>query len=93
MKKAYVLLYSDGVGRETLRDWLRKEVRVLHWRCDLPHAFYLVSECTATTLARSLSAFLKRRARFLIMEASENRQGWLPAETWEILRTRDRAAP
>ena len=87
MKKAYVLLYSDAVGgREALREWLRKKTRVLDWRCDLPHAFYLVSECSAATLARSLGAFLKRRVRFLIMEASENRQGWLPAETWEMLR-------
>lgn len=86
MKKAYVLLYSDGVGRETVREWLRKETRVVHWRCDLPHAFYLVAECSAAVLARSLGAALKRRARFLIMEASENRQGWLPKETWEMLR-------
>lgn len=56
----------------------------------MPHSFYLISEAGAVDLAKSLGEHLHKKGRFLIVEASENRQGWLPSETWYLLRNKKR---
>jgi len=89
MRKAYVLIYSDGTGgRDTIRAWLNQEPLVLHWRYDMPHSFYIISEGSADDLSKSLRTYTGERGRFLIVEAGENRQGWLPSETWYLLRNK-----
>ena len=89
MKKAYVLVYSDGVGaRESIKGWLNSDPNVITWRTDLPHCFYLVSEADSETLARSFRRHANDKGRFLIMEASDNRFGWLPNESWYLLRNK-----
>ena len=89
MRKAYVLIYSDATGgRETIRAWANQEPMLLHWRYDMPHSFYLISEHDASDLAKSLRNFTGNRGRFLIVEAGENRQGWLPKETWYLLNNK-----
>lgn len=89
MRKAYILVYSDATGgRDAIKGWVNGEPRVLHWRYDMPHSFYLISEAEATDLSASLSQFIGRKGRFLIMEASANRQGLLPKESWYLLRNK-----
>ncbi len=89
MRKAYLLIYSDGTGgRDVMRNWVNQEPAVLHWRYDMPHSFYLISEASAADLAKSLTNFVGKKGRFMIVEVSDNRQGWLPAETWYLLRNK-----
>lgn len=91
MRKAYILLYSNATGgREAIRAWANSEPMLLHWRYDMPHSMYLISENSASELAKSLGASLKSKGRFLIAEISDNRQGWLPRETWDLLRNKKR---
>lgn len=91
MRKAYILLYSEATGgRDTIREWCNREPKILHWRYDMPYSFYLISEADAADLAESLGNHLQKKGRFLIVEASENRQGWLPSETWYLLRNKRR---
>jgi hypothetical protein len=91
VRKAYLLVYSDATGgREMMRNWVNQESAVLHWRYDMPHSFYLISEASAADLAQSLTKFLGRKGRFLIVEVNDNRQGWLPSETWHLLRNKSR---
>ncbi len=93
MRKAYIFLYSDKTGgRDTVRAWANQEPAVIHWRYDMPHSFYLVSEKSAAELSESFSNFNGRKGRFLIAELSENRQGLLPKETWQLLRSKSRDA-
>ena len=87
MRRAYLLIYSDGVGdREAVRAWANEEPAVLHWRYDMPHAFYIISEQSAAYLSESFKMRNGKKGRFLFVEASDNRQGRLPAETWYLLR-------
>lgn len=87
MRKAYVFLYSDGTGgREAIRAWVNQDSDVLHWRYDMPHSFYIISEKTAAELSESFLNFNGRKGRFLIVEVSDNRQGILPKDTWHLLR-------
>lgn len=89
MKRAYLLIYSDATGtREEIKNWADSESQIETWRYDLPHCFYLISEASAKDLAKSLRAFTGEKGRFLISEAGDNRNGWLPQETWHLLRTK-----
>jgi hypothetical protein len=89
MRKVYLLIYNDSVGpRELVKLWADSSPLVKTWRYDLPHCFYLVSEASAEELSANLRATLGTGGRFLITEISENRQGWLPADTWYLLRNK-----
>jgi len=91
MRKAYLLTYSDATGGRThIRAWCDAEPMVIHWRYDMPHSFYLISEATAAELAASLKEHVAKKGRFLITEVSDNRQGWLPKETWQLLKNKRR---
>ena len=87
MIHAYLFIYDDAVGtREQLKEFLDKRPEVIsHWRYDLPHAFYLVSEKTAQELYAMLQEWNQERGRFLICEVGTNKQGWLPKKTWTLL--------
>ena len=87
MRRVYLLVYSDIVGsREQVKSWANSEKRVITWRYDLPHCFYLVSEASAHELADSLRKHTGPRGRFLISEVNTNRNGWLPPETWYLFK-------
>jgi len=89
MRKLYLLIYNDFMGdRELLKRWADNSSIVITWRYDLPHCFYLVSEASASELSEDLKSILGAKGKFLITEVSENRQGWLPADTWYFLRNK-----
>ena len=47
-RRAYLFVYAADLGdREDVKDHLDDLPEVLHWRCDLPNAFYLVSDVSA----------------------------------------------
>jgi len=92
MRKAYLLVFSDATGgKPAIREWLNKEGAVIHWRTDLPHSFYVISEASASELSQSLLNHIGKKARYLLTEISDNRQGILPKETWYLLRHKQRA--
>ena len=91
MRKSYILIYSDDAGsREQIKAWANTESMVLTWRYDLPHCFYLVSENSAQELSESLRGYTGQKGRFLVMETHDNRQGWLPPESWYLMRNKRR---
>lgn len=91
MRKSYLFLYSDTTGgKDAIRTWLNAEPAVIHWRTDMPHSFYLVSEADAAELSKSFMSFNGKKGRYLIVEASENRQGFLPSDSWYLLRNKRR---
>lgn len=91
MKKAYIFIYSEATGgREAIRAWANNESAVIHWRYDMPHSLYLVSELSASELYDSFVNFNGKKGRFLIIEASTNRQGLLPNETWYLLKNKQK---
>lgn len=85
-RHAYLFIYNDDAGvREEIRGYIDKLPEILNWRCDMPHAFYLVSECSAREIAEKIRAFTGDDGRFLISEVTGNKQGWLPKRTWRLL--------
>lgn len=91
MRKAYLFVFSDGTGgKDAIRAWANSEAAVLHWRTDMPNSFYLISESSAADLSQSFLNRNGKKGRFLIVEATENRQGLLPPESWYLLRNKRR---
>jgi hypothetical protein len=91
MRKAYLFVFSDGVGgKDAIRSWANEEPAVIHWRTDMPHSFYIVSEKSAAELSQSFLSFNGKKGRYMIVEVSDNRQGLLPSETWYLLRNKKR---
>lgn len=87
-RRAYLLIYSGAsITREQVKNWANSDPAVITWRYDLPNSFYLISDKNAQELS---DAFVKRigEARFLITEVSDNRQGYLPKDTWYLFRNK-----
>ncbi|MDE0272167.1 MAG: hypothetical protein OXP11_13260 [Gammaproteobacteria bacterium] len=88
MRRAYLFIYSPDVGtRDEVKDFIDACPEIVHWRYDLPNAFYLISDASAVELYTTIQRFNAKRGRFLICEAGENKQGWLPKKTWTLLNT------
>ena len=51
-------------------------------------ACFLKHEGAATTLSRELHERLGPRGRFLITEVTDNTYGWLPKDTWYLLKNK-----
>lgn len=83
-RRAYLFVYAADLGdREDVKDHLDDLPEVLHWRCDLPNAFYLVSDVSADELANKIRSLGK--GRFIVTEIPANSEGWLPPRSWEII--------
>ena len=83
---AYVLVYDDNVGtRDEVKAFLDSRPEILNWASCMPHAFFLVSDKTATTLQQLISTFNKNGGNFIILDAKTDRNGWLPRKYWDFL--------
>ncbi|HIE1063509.1 TPA: hypothetical protein ACXJQO_005061 [Serratia marcescens] len=92
MKKIYIFSYSDATGgRDVVKNWLNKEPLVTHWRYDMPHCFYIVSEATANVLSKSFMDFNGKKGRHLIAEITDNRQGLLTPSSWFLMKNKKQA--
>jgi len=81
----YLLVYSNSFGdRDELSAYFSSCSYIEHWRYDLPNSFYLVSEETAFELGERFKQQFPK-ARYLLVEITDNRQGWLPKDTWDFI--------
>jgi hypothetical protein len=87
VSNAFLLIYSDSLGtRDQIKAVLNSMPEVIIWRTDLPHCFYIISDDDAGVLARGIRAGRGNKGRFLVSEVSANKQGWLPKESWYLMR-------
>ena len=85
-KKAYIFIYDDDVGtRSEVKDFVDSRPEVLFWRYDMPSSFYLISEHSASEIARKISSMTEHEGRFLVAEIKSNKQDCLPGRTWKLL--------
>ena len=93
MKKAYLRVYSSTLGsRLEVKECLNSLREVIHWKHDLPQAYYIISEESAATLTSLIREHFGGKGRFIITEISDNKAGWLPRETWYLLKHKIRKA-
>lgn len=91
MKRAYILVYSATLGtREQVKACLNELPEVITWRHDLPHAYYIISEADPRSLASAIRKCRGDRGRFILVEVTEAKAGYLPPESWYFLRHKKR---
>ncbi len=88
MTRVYLLIYNNLLESSLIKEWANRSELVTTWRTDLPNCFYLVSEASARALSNELRARTGKQGRYLISEVSENRQGFLPPETWYLFKNK-----
>lgn len=87
--KKYIFIYSNTLGTLTeVTELLDSMSEISEWRTDIPNSFILKSDLEAKQLANIIIE-KKPNARFLISEITENRQGWLPKESWNFIKDKD----
>lgn len=92
MRKAYLFVYSSNLGtKEQIKECLNQIPQVIHWRTEILHSFYLISESSASELVSLIRECRGNKGRFLITEISEsNRQGVLPKDSWYLIKEKKR---
>ncbi len=89
MRKAYLLVYSASLGNRDQVKWaLDKMPEIIHWRTDLPNTFYVISEASASELSKRLVQAVGKRGRFLFLEITSNKQGWLHPDSWYLMNNK-----
>ena len=83
----HLLVYGDKTGdRESIKKVLNSIPEVINWRFDMPNSFYIKSEKTAEELSALFTKVLNKDSkRFLIVEITDNKQGFLLKETWDFI--------
>jgi hypothetical protein len=86
MRKSYLLAYDDQLGtRDKVKSYLESMQDILHWRYDMPHSFYVISEADAGTLATRLRELAGESGKFVFCEFTGNEQGWLTEASWYLI--------
>lgn len=87
--KKYIFIYSDTLGNLNEVTILLDSIpEIVKWQTDMPNSFILKSDLEAKKLA-DIIIQKKPNARFFISEITENRQGWLPKETWNFIKDKN----
>lgn len=83
----YLLVYGNKTGdRDSVKKTLNSIPDVLNWRFDMPNSFYIKSEKTAEELSALFAKALNKDSkRFLIVEITDNKQGYLIKDTWDFI--------
>ncbi len=82
----YILIYNAVlVPEEEMKDLLNKASFISDWRTDIINTFLIKSDHSADEIADFLIAE-KPNVRFLVSEINQNRQGWLPKDSWSFMR-------
>jgi hypothetical protein len=89
MKRAYLLVYNTEFGtRDAARRAIDAIPEITNWRAELPSAFYLVSDLDAGELGTLIRAASSYRGKYLLVEVTSNKQGWLDKKSWTFLNER-----
>ena len=86
MKKIYILSYADSLGTRTeVKECINNIDIIETWRYDMPNSFYLISEHNSKDIGKAIREKINK-GRFLISEIGENYYGWLPDESWHLIK-------
>lgn len=87
----YLMIYSNTMcEREEMKNIIDSIPEISNWRYDIPNSFYIQSTYSADKLVEILEKkFENKDKRFLIVQITENSQGFLTKETWDFINIKD----
>lgn len=89
MRKAYLIVFNTSFAeRKAVTDVLDVCRTVITWRYDLSNAIYIISEYSADAIAKELETHLGTGGRYIVLEYTENSQGRLTQESWNLLNNK-----
>ena len=88
MRKAYLLVYSDkNITREQITKFMNESDVIITWRYDMPNSYYFISEESAKDVSMALRESLFE-FQHIIVEIEDNYWGWLPNDTWYLIKNK-----
>src|SRR3954464_7801596 len=88
-RRSYILVHSTAAATHAqMKEYLNSIDEVETWRTDLSNSFYVISNASAQTLSKRIREKTGDRGRFIVAEVTGNSYGWLPPESWFLLRNR-----
>ncbi len=87
--KAYLFVFAPKMGtQEEVKNIINNIPEIITWRYDMENCFYLISDANADFISKSIRERAGKEVRFIVAEITDNRQGWLTKETWDLLRNK-----
>ena len=92
MKRSYIFAYGQKLGSyKEIKTYLDKSKIIETWRHELPNIFFIVSEKSAEEISdRIRRRFKSRDLMHLVMEYTDNSQGWLSERSWHMLDKKEK---
>lgn len=92
MKNCYLCVFSDVViptpdKSQELSEFLNKHPEFadwIRWFAQIPNAWIVASDKSASDLTTALLKFTKKRGTFIVVRITE-RNGWLNEDIWEFI--------
>ena len=99
--KSYLFAFGDKLGsQEQVEDILDNVEIVDDWRSDFPNVYYIRSDAQAEDLAIHVKRLAEKRvgkraakARYIIVEITENSNGYLDGDCWQFIAGRGNPKP
>lgn len=91
--KTYLLVYANSLGdRDNVKQVLESIPSIKNWRCDMPNSFYIWSDSSAQDIVTAIADKVgdATSKRFLVVEITSNKQGYLTKDTWAFINQKDK---
>jgi len=83
----YILVFSDSVGTaDAVKDFIDSRAEVTTWYRCMTNAIFIRSELSATQLGVLFRRFSPEKGRFIVLDCSTDKNGWLPPEAWKFMK-------
>lgn len=82
-RKLYLVILAAILDRQAVIDHLSTLANTSGWFYNMPNSFFIKSSLSADELSEAIQDKFKRPRHF-ITEISENRQGILPKDHWDL---------
>ena len=91
--KTYLFVYANTLGdRDNVKQVLESIPSIKNWRCDMPNSFYIWSDSSAQDIVTAIADKVgdATSKRFLVVEITSNKQGYLTKDTWAFINQKDK---
>ena len=84
--KTYLFVFNSLFGDRNQAISIIKQIPAINsWRSDMPNAIYFKSNSSAQIIC-DLIREIRGNGKFIVVEITANRQGYLSKETWNYLK-------
>ena len=83
--RTYLLVYGHPASASAVKRFLDSRAEIVNWYTCLPNSFFLVTALSAKQVAALFRTFTEDRGRFIVVNAQDERGGWMPRAAWDMI--------